>query len=29
MKSFRDFITEKTNRRDYGKKGGQGGTRSP
>ena len=28
MKSFRDFITEKTNRRDYGKKGGQGGTRS-
>jgi len=28
MKSFRDFITEKTNRKDYGRKGGQGGTRS-
>ena len=28
MQSFRDFITEKSKRSDYGKKGGQGGTQS-
>ena len=28
MQSFRDFLTERSKRSDYGKKGGQGGTQS-